>query len=325
MDDQALSIAGVIINPRSGRGRGKGLALAQALSVTEKDAPHLQVLNTFAELEPALQRFASSGVTDLFISSGDGTVQAIQTWLAESKAFKTLPRLCLLPHGTTNMTAADLGFRRNNIAEQVRFIRDPQVNQTRARHTLRIVNPKGSGPLHAMFFGTGAASEATRYCQTAFNDKGVGGNMATFATLATVISKSLFRAPNANDPHRFDKPYNISLHTDAAPVCNGNQLLMLATTLEKLILGAKPFWGGNNAAIRTTVFPYPIPSIPRWIIPALYGSEQRNGPPGAISRACHTCAVTSTTSFVIDGEFHEFPDTGALHIETGPLFEYICT
>lgn len=324
MDGPALSIAGVIINPRSGRGRGKGLALAEALQAQGIKHPHLQVLSNFAELEPALQRFAENGITDIFISSGDGTVQAIQTWLAESKAFQKLPRLCLLPHGTTNMTAADLGFRRNGIAEQAQFIRNPQANQTTARHTLRVVNPKGNKPLHGMFFGTGAASEATRYCQTAFNDKGVGGNLATFATLATVVSKSLFLAPNANDPHRFDKPYDISLQTDGTPACNGNQLLMLATTLEKLILGAKPFWGGNTAAIRTTVFPYPVPSIPRWIIPALYGSEQRKGPPGSISVACKSCTVTSATSFVIDGEFHDFPDSGPLHIETGPLFEYIC-
>ena len=45
----------------------------------------------------------------------------------------------------------------------------------------------------------------------AFNDKGVGGNLATFATLATVVGKSLFLAPNATDPNRFDKPYPITL------------------------------------------------------------------------------------------------------------------
>jgi diacylglycerol kinase (ATP) len=322
VDDKTLSKVGVIINPKSGRGRGKGLALAAALAGQKSEAD-IVVLNSFSDLVPALGRFASNSVTDIFISSGDGTIQAIQTWIAESGQFKTLPRLCLLPHGTTNMTAADLGFQRKSIDAQARFISSPIAKETRKRPTVRVVNPKDRGPLHGMFFGTGAVSEATRYCQVAFNDKGVGGNMATFATLATVLSKSLFLAPNPNDPNRFDKPYDITLRCDGIVKCQGPQLLMLATTLEKLILGTRPFWGGATAPLRTTTMPYPVPSIPRWLLPVMFGSESRTAPPGATSTACQTCEVTSSTSFVIDGEFYDAPLGEPLRLETGPVIDYI--
>jgi diacylglycerol kinase (ATP) len=322
MDDQGMSNVGVIINPKAGRGRGKGLALAEALKQNPGSAD-VVVLQNFSEVEPSLARFAANNITDLFISSGDGTIQFIQTWLAESGHFKTLPRLCLLPHGTTNMTAADLGFRRKSIADQACFIADVQPKELRARHTVRVVNPRGRGPLHGMFFGTGAVAEATRYCQVAFNDKGVGGQWATFATLASVLSKSLFLAPNSDDPNRFDRPYSITLHCDGKSVCGGQQLLMLATTLDKLILGAKPFWGGSSAPLRTTTMPYPVPSIPRWIIPTLYGSEVRKGPPGATSTSCQTCDVTCPTSFVIDGEFYDPPTDEPLRLEAGPSIDYI--
>ena len=233
------------------------------------------VLQSFTDIEPALARFAANNITDLFISSGDGTIQFIQTWLAESGQCKSLPRLYLLPHGTTNMTAADLGFRQKSIAAQAAFIANPTPTKLRARHTVKVANPKGRGPLHGMFFGTGAVAEATRYCQVAFNDKGVGGNLATFATLATVLGKSLFLAPNPTDPNRFDRPYPISLRIDGQLQSNGPQLMMLATTLDKLILGTRPFWGGATAPLRTTTMPYPVPSIPRWIVPTLFGSENR--------------------------------------------------
>ncbi len=269
-----MTKVGIIINPRAGRGRGKGVALASVLQNQNNTAADVVVLEDFAQLFPALSRFAASAVTELFISSGDGTVQAIQTWIAESGEFKTLPRLCLLPHGTTNMTAADLGFRRHSIADQAAFITNVSPKELRQRHTLRVVNPKARGPLHGMFFGTGAVAEATRYCQVAFNDKGVGGQWATFATLATVLSKSLFLAPNPNDPNRFDKPYPIKLSIDGKTQVDGQHLLMLATTLDKLILGAKPFWGGATAPLRITTMPYPVPSIPRWIIPRTL--RQRN-------------------------------------------------
>ncbi len=317
-----MNRAGVIINPRSGRGRGKGLALAAALASHQSTADTV-VLGSFTDLVPGLTRFAKNGITDIFISSGDGTIQAIQTWIAESGQFKKMPRLCLLPHGTTNMTAADLGFQRKSIDEQARFISAPSPRELRTRPTVRVVNPKDRGPLHGMFFGTGAVSEATRYCQVAFNDKGVGGNMATFATLATVLSKSLFLAPNPGDPNRFDKPYDITLRCDGILKCNGQQLLMLATTLEKLILGTRPFWGGASAPLRTTTFPYPVPSIPRWLLPVMFGSESRKSPPGTTSTACQTCDVKSPTSFVIDGEFYDAPVGEPLRLETGPMIDYI--
>jgi diacylglycerol kinase (ATP) len=311
----------VIINPRSGRGNGRGQSLAEALKAKGKE--NLCVLQNFEELYPALRRFADLGVEDLFISSGDGTVQAIQTWLAEQKEFKTLPRLCLLPHGTTNMTAADLGFRRRRISDQSDFITAPNPKDTKRRHTVRAVNPKHGKPQHGMFFGTGAVSEATRYCQVMFNDSGVHGSFATFATLASVVAKTVFSKPNLSDPNRFDKPYPITVTADGQRLCDGEQLLMLATTLEKLILGSKPFWGGATAPMRLTVMPYPIPSVVRWLVPSLYGSETRTAPPGAISKSSNTCEVECKTAFVLDGEFYQPPDHAPLLLETGPSFEYI--
>lgn len=322
MDDQTVSQVGVIINPKAGRGRGKGLALAAALKQIPGRAD-VMVLRAFLDIETALRRFAANGVTDLFISSGDGTIQFIQTWIAESGQFRTVPRLCLLPHGTTNMTAADLGFRRKSVADQASFIANVQPKELRARHTVRVVNPKGRGPLHGMFFGTGAVAEATRYCQVAFNDKGIGGQWATFATLASVLSKSIFLAPNPSDPNRFDRPYPIRLRSMGQTLCDGKHLLMLATTLDKLILGAKPFWGGTSAPLRTTTIPYPVPSIPRWIIPSLYGAETRKGPPGSTSTSCQSCEVTCPTPFVIDGEFYDPPTDEPLRLEAGPSIDYI--
>jgi diacylglycerol kinase (ATP) len=321
MDDQAVT-TGVIINPKSGRGRGKGMALAEQLKSVSTKADVL-LLNSFCDLYPGLERMAASGVSDIFISSGDGTIQAIQTWIAESGRFQKLPRLCLLPHGTTNMTAADLGFRRKSILDQADFINNIIAKNIRARHSVRVVNPKGRGPLHGMFFGTGAVSEATRYCQVAFNDKGVGGQWATFATLASAVGKTVFSAPNPKDPDRFDKPYPITLDVNGKSVTSGTQLMMLATTLEKLILGTRPFWGGASAPLRVTTFPYPVPSVVRWMLPIMYGGENRKAPAGSTSTACTSCAVTCPTSFVIDGEFYDAPNDEPLRLELGPKLDYI--
>jgi diacylglycerol kinase (ATP) len=314
--------AGLIVNPRSGKSSGRGLALAEKLR-HNLNVP-VKVLDRFELLRDFITEMAGDGVTDLFISSGDGTIQAIQTDLAERQPFAALPRLALLPHGTTNMTAADLGFRHRGIDAQADFIKSLQPTDLRRRPTLRVVNPRDGQPRHGMFLGTGAVSEATLFCQQAFNAKGVKGNWATFATLASAVTRSLFTAADPSDKTRFDRPFAIAIESGGKTMASGDQLLMLSTTLEKLVLGTRPFWGGKQGAIRSTVIPYPVPSIPRWLIPTMYGGESRRSAPGAVSFSSNELAIHSPVSFVIDGEFFEAPEAQALRVETGPVFTYVC-
>ena len=184
-------------------------------------------------------------------------------------------------------------------------------------------NPRDGKPRHGMFLGTGAISEATRFCQTVFNARGVKGNWASFATLAGAVSRALFTAPDPTDLARFDRPYPISVTSEGTPHATGDQLLLLSTTLDRLILGTQPFWGGKQAPIRTTIFPYPVPNILRWLLPALYGGEMRKAPPGATSFTSGSLEIATPVSFVLDGEFFDPPENEALRIETGPVFAYI--
>lgn len=316
-----MSAAGVLINPKSGRGNGKGVALAEALRGLS--GVDLHMITAFGELEEALRRFSTSGVTNLFISSGDGTVQAIQTLLAEKHIFAQLPRICLLPHGTTNMTAADIGYRTRAITAQAAFIANPAAQELHSRPTLRVANPRDGKPRHGMFLGTGAISAATRYTQVSLNDKGVKGNLATFTALATALGKSLFSKSNAFDPNRFDRPFPITVRSDGRIIATGTQLMALATTLDKLILGTKPFWGGKTGPIRVSTFPYPVPNLARWFLPAIMGGEYRTAVPGASSVAVQSCSIETPVDYVIDGEFFDAPTDGPLRIEAGPEFTYI--
>jgi diacylglycerol kinase (ATP) len=316
-----MSRAGLMVNPRSGKSSGKGVALAKKLSST---GVCVQIIDHFGALPDQLKQMAADGVTDLFISSGDGTIQAVQTLIAETRLFPQPPRLCLLPHGTTNMTAADLGFRLRNIDEQAAFITRLEPSDLRQRPTLRAVNPADGNPRHGMFLGTGAASEATLFCQRAFNSKGVKGNAAVIATLGRAMMRTMFTAPNPEDTARFDRPFPIQVISEGHEHASGQQLLMLATTLEKLVLGARPFWGGGKGPIRASVFPYPVPSVARWLLPIMYGSEDRRMPPGAVSFSASSLDVSSPVSYVIDGEFFDGPADRPLKVETGLVFTYLC-
>ena len=310
--------AGLIVNPLSGKSSGKGLALAEKL----KDNPgvDVKVLERFQQLPDFINEYAGAGVTDLFISSGDGTIQAIQTDLAERKSFAKFPRLGLLAHGTTNMTAADLGLRHRGLEAQAGFIQNPQPTELHDRPTLRTVNPRDGRPRHGMFLGTGAISEAALFFQQTIAAGKVNGNFITVAKLVDAACRALF---TASPPSRFNRPYDLAVHADGRTVVTGEHLLVFATTLERLLFGSRPFWGGKQRAIRSTVIPYPLPWTPRWLLPMLYGGEGRKGPPGAVSFSAAELAIRTPVNFVLDGEFFECPDNEALRIETGAVFTYV--
>ena len=80
--------AGLIVNPRAGKGSGKGVALAKKLEGTGAE---LRILERFEQLRGFVREMGQAGVTDLFISSGDGTIQAILTQISVLDFCRTAP------------------------------------------------------------------------------------------------------------------------------------------------------------------------------------------------------------------------------------------
>jgi hypothetical protein len=73
-----------------------------------------------------------------------------------------------------------------------------------------------------------------------------------------------------------------------------------------------------------TSFPYPLPSVPRWLLPAMYGGENRRMPEGCKSFCAGEFEVMSSALYVIDGEFFDGPAGQPLKLATGPDFTFVC-
>ena len=310
---------GLIINPRSGGKAGKGERLRRAL---RKQAVELAILECFSELPAMLARMAGRGVDTLAISSGDGTIHAIQTELAERPPFQQLPKLILLPHGTANLSASQLGMKRSP-EEIARLLENPAVLEalpTVVKPTLRIANPADGRPRHGLFMGTGALYTATAYCQEVILRAGLRGNTAIVATFLRCVFAGM-AARGVSSP--IARKYELRVSADGTERFSPDGLLFLATTLDSLVLGARPFWGGKTGPIRATALPYPISHIWRWVLPALYGSEARRMPRGSASFCARFLEVSGPTPYVIDGEFFQPPRDAPLRIDTGPDFVYL--
>ena len=317
----------VLINPRSAKKGRKGKALASALN----GVPDLIVeeLHDFSLLPEIIAELSRRKVEVVAVSGGDGTVQAVQTQVAETKAFKTLPRLAVLPHGTTNMTAADVGLRIGNPDRIADFLTRPgylrRATAIRTRRTVRVANLLGQPPQHGMFFGTGAIYQAVVLCQKDIHGWGLKGDFATGATLAVSLIKALFSRDESN-PDRIDQGYPMTITVDGELKSAFEQLMFLVTTLDKLILGTRPFWNQKDKdGLKATSVAYPHPSIFRYLLPVMYGKPDRRLPePDFMSYSGRQIGLTTRSNLIIDGELFEPPADGEIEISTGPAFEFLC-
>jgi diacylglycerol kinase (ATP) len=314
---------GLIINPRSGSGSGRGGRLLELLR--GRPAIEAAVLDDFLQLPAVLDRLAKKGVDVLAISSGDGTIHAIQTLLGEASPFPEAPKLVLLSHGTANMSAATLGLNRP-LPDVAKLLRDrdslealPQVK----RPTLKVSNAADGKIRHGMFLGTGAIYEATAYCQRIIQRTGVIGNAAILATFMRLIAQALVAGRRMRADERIIRNYELRVTADGQEKFSPGGLLFLATTLDRLVLQTRPFWGGRSAPIRATAIPYPLPNVALWLLSGLYGSEQRRMPEGAMSFCASRLEIHGTTPYVMDGEFFCPSPNAPLHVETGPDFIYL--
>ncbi|MCP5081542.1 MAG: hypothetical protein GY948_07575 [Alphaproteobacteria bacterium] len=312
----------LLINPRSSAAGKRGQRLAE--EVSKRSGIMVGSLESFADLPAILADFAAKNVTTLFISSGDGTVQAVQTLLAENDIFEHLPTLALLPHGTTNMTAATLGCHVRSrsaiadLAENPGSVSGPASLKT--RHTVRIANPAGRAPLHGMFVGCGAIRGAVEFSQSTMNQNNVRGELAPLATLLTLMGRYLFSRRETG----IVKAYPMQVSADGQNMAEGRLLLFIVSTLEKLILRSHPYWASGTSELKALTIGYPLPNVLRNVLPLLYGFPNRNLPDNCQSRAGGVFEVSGTVPFVVDGEFFDAPDHEPLRLELGTKFTYLC-
>jgi diacylglycerol kinase (ATP) len=312
---QSLKI-GVLSNPNSGRNRNDMRPIREILT------QHPRVLHREAqapgEIAMALQDFARRDLDMLVINGGDGTVQAVLTVLFQRRAFARPPLLGLLCGGTTNMTAGDVGIRGNRKKALIRLLawattRHPQA-QILQRPVLRVQAP-GQDPLYGMFFGTGAIIKGIEYCHQKIHAQGLRGGLASgLCTLRVLL------AMIRGDPE-YVSPVPATIGMDPSHVLpqglpqKQDLWLLLASTLERLFLGLRPYWGEEAGALYyTAIRAHPAHAL-RAMPPLLWGHSNKFGTPenGYFSHKVNALRLVVDSAFTLDGEIYQAES------RTGPL------
>lgn len=272
----------VISNPTSGNNR-KWQADFEARLARYPDVRH-HVTRTLAEAEALAPRLAREGWDVVAINGGDGTIAAALGMILEHWPAARLPLVVVLPGGTANMTAGDIGISASHRRAVTRFLRwldrgAPLAGEEiRARHLMRVEGAADGRVRHGMFMGTGAVMQATRYAHSDVHSRGLGGEISLGLILIRAVWGLMRRDP------RFYQPTHVRLRVEAAGSAPATRdtapmLILVASTLERLFLGIRPFWAPRGAAIGLTAIRGGAARFPRAILSLLRGRPNRHVTP----------------------------------------------
>lgn len=296
---------GVIYNPWSGRRVARrGLRLPGGIPVCPVRRP--------VEVGEALRRLAGENVGLLAVAGGDGTVQAVLTHLMAGSGFDRMPVLALIPTGSTNMTAGDVGSvgaRRGNWDRLAQWAREPRTGGGRlvTRPVLRVRPHPGAAAQCGMFFGVAVACRAAAYTQERLHRLGLRG------ALGSGIVFMRFLAAIARRDRRIVAPVRVRVCDDRGHALSMDAKMLLVSTLHRLVLGTRPFWGNRDdgrigwTAIEegARAFMLNLPAVCRGR-PAMAGRTAQ----GYHSHNAERLEISFDGSYVLDGEFHQARSAG---------------
>lgn len=314
---------GLLSNPQSGK-NPRYFKKIKKLLIDYPQVSHCET-PTASAIGGALQHLAEKSTELLIVNGGDGTVQALLTTLLQQQHFQTLPLLAILPTGTTNMTAGDVGLRGNPygaLAKLLAWAENPQTPVPLVqRPVLHVQTPPQTASLFGMFFGAGAIIRGIEFCHQQLYTRGLRQSWAPGLATVRVLAAMAQRDP------AYTAPVSIGVRLDRQPLAPPQDfLLLLVSSLQRLFLGLRPYWGREPGALFYTAIrakpKHPLRALP----PLFWGLRNRlsTAENGYDSHNIDTVTLYTREPFTLDGELYT-PDSanGCVTISQGPWVSFV--
>ncbi len=303
----------VISNPTSGRNKRRGLIAAiQTLLRDHPTVPHFQE-RTFAGIADATNAAIAGDPEVIVVNGGDGTVQTVLTSLLRAPLDR-LPLLAVLPGGTTNTTARNVGYGTRPLAALGTLLAASAHGRLAGRIERRAVlrADLDDGPQYAMMFGAGAVYHGIVFARGQLASHGMRGQLGAGIALATFLTRVFTGRAGTMFP-----PLDADVRLDGVALPATSYFGILISTMDRQFLGVSPYWGTGPGPLRFSALRVRPEYLARAIVPALRGRESRWLTPEAGYRSHNVddVALTFRGGFTLDGELFE-PTVGerSLHL-----------
>lgn len=315
----------LISNPASGNNR-KALARLLARLADYPQVRH-HITRSPEEAEALVARLAAEDVEAVAINGGDGTIAALVGMILHHWPAERLPLILVLPGGTTNMTAGDVGLASSHRRAWRRFHRwlargCPLDGEILERHIMQVDGAHDGQRRYGMFLGTGAIMQATQYAHSEVHSRGLGGEIS----LGLVLIRALWGLIR-QDP-RFYQPTRVCMRLwagEGPPVerAEAPMLILVASTLGRLFLGIRPFWSKGPGALGLTAIQGGAARFSRSIVSVLRGRPNRHVTPANGYESFHAdrAELWFDGELNLDGELFATAGAGAPLVVTavGPV------
>ncbi|UCD57686.1 MAG: hypothetical protein JSV16_00840, partial [Candidatus Hydrogenedentota bacterium] len=180
--------------------------------------------------------------------------------------------------------------------------------------------PSHFDPLYGMFLGAAGLYQGTLFCRRKVHKLGIGGEVAPGITFAL----SFLAASRGNSGYLAPVPITVGLNRN--PPKQGNWLLLLISTLERLILGMRPYWDTENGPLHFTGVGANPKKLWQALPSMLRGRKGRHIKPeyGYVSANAHEVQLNLDSGFTLDGELYA-PDSrlGPVVVQDGGLVSFL--
>ncbi len=256
-----------------------------------------------AEIPAILENIARQSVEVLAINGGDGTAAHIFAHLLQDSPFKTPPLIALLPGGTANMTAGDVGVKGSLLRALERLCHWSQGERLIAgrvvqRHVLRVEVGAGRAPHFGMFFGSGAIIQASEYAHREIHSRGLRDDFSLGLGLVRTLWGIVRGHPEFNQP----LPVDVTL--DGERYGEFHARILAISSLERLFLGIHPFWGSGEAPLKMSLITSDAKRFLRTFLSILRRNRkaQPTTADGYHSHRAEQITLLMDGSFNLDGE-----------------------
>ena len=311
---------GLISNPTSGHNRDQIDGIHSTIS--QYPGIHHRITHSQADIADALRDLAALDIRVLAINGGDGTVSAILGELLEREFFATLPLIAVLPGGTANMNAGDIGVRGSLNKAVERFCQWSEGDRETAdniaqRALLRVVTETTQPPRYGMFLGGGAVIHGTEYAHREIHSRGLRDDFSlALGTVRTVWGV-------LRDDPAFNRHVTITLTLDNRAPVQYDTLILAVSTLQRLAFGMRPFWSREPGDIRLTLMEQGCTRFARTFFSIVCGRPNRNAIPafGYNSYNANRITLEMDGKINLDGELLQV--AGTVEISASATLEFL--
>ncbi len=303
MKTVASGPVGLISNPNSGHNRDQFHDISARVARCQ-EIRHV-VTDTAADIPDALEQLAQENISVLAINGGDGTGSAILGAALELEYFDELPTIALLPGGTANMNAGDIGIRGSLARATERFCRwcegDRAGGALVQRALLRVVASPETVPQFGMFLGAGAIIQGTEYAHEKVHARGLRDDFSLALTTLRTVWGIL------RDNPRFNRHVTTRMRLDDGETMQHDTLILAISTLERLAFGMRPFWARGPGDLRITLIEQHSSRFARTFFSIVRGKPNANAVPasGYHSHNAREVHLSLDGKLNLDGEILE--------------------